>query len=216
LSRKTMEGNQRKVLVCFLVVLALWLFPKEVIAFSVQPRGGGGVVKSDQFDDSYYSQGGLDIFFYEGKYVHFFLGGESSSYTAESPFSYGAIGYSVDILAASFGLRFNVNTKGRWKPYLSLRGVAGTVEYKVTETKYSQEGCGFSGDPLLSSDFMTYSAGLGIDIGISKRFGLGIEANYTGGLPTFKVDCDNEHNYEEEIHPGDYMVGLNLALRYHF
>jgi len=202
--------NYKKVLVCFLVVLALWLLPKEVIAFSVQIRGGGGVVQ-----DSSYSQGGLDVFFYEGKYLHFFLGGESTSYTAESTFSYGAIDYSVDILAASFGLRFNVNTKGRFKPYLSLRGVAGTVEYEVREVKNSQEVCTFSGDSLLSSNFWTYSTGLGIDIGISKRFGLGIEANYTGGLPTFNVECYNE-SYEEEIHPGDYMVGLNLALRYHF
>ena len=85
----------------------------------------------------------------------------------------------------------------------------------MREIKNSQEGCTFSGDSSFSGNFLTYSAGLGMDIGITKRLGFGIEANYTGGLPVLEIEC-NEYSNQEDITPGDYFVGLNLALRYHF
>lgn len=208
-----MTGNHRRVLVCFLTVLGLLLLPKEGLGFSIQLHGGAGKVehaglyKSEEAEPSY-SQFGLDAFFYEGKYLHLFIGSEYTNYSTEDRIGNEYIKYSTEIVAATFGLRLLAPTKGKWQPYASLRGIAGRVKYDINQ--YTDRW-GTELEPTsISEYYLTLGGGLGVDIGISKSYSLGIEARIAHGPVSGKIN-----NYIE-FNRGTNMFGLNLGLRYYF
>jgi len=208
-----MTGNHKRVLVCFLTVLGLLLLSKDVLSFSIQLHGGTGKVEcaglyhSSEADPSY-SQFGLDAFFYEGKYLHLFIGSEYTNYSTEDKIGDKYIKYSTEIVAATFGLRLLAPTKGRWQPYISLRGIAGRVQYDINQYTY---WWGTELEPTsINEYYLTLGGGLGVDIGISKRYSLGIEARIAHGPATGKINDSMEFNRHT------FMLGLNLGLRYYF
>lgn len=219
-----MRGNIIKSgMVCLLSVAVLGLLPIEANAFSLQVRGGGGVLSLDREEgdgQGEYSQVGADIFFYEGRNLELFLGAENlqgTSTDAEGEFSGGAsynADYSFKYTAVTYGLRLKPALSGRWKPYLALGGVGGTADFEVT---------GIRNAVLLSKskDSATFGAGrvgLGMDVGLSTRFSLGMEANATGTWASFKavVASPATGEVKETRIDGVSTIGFSIGLRYAF
>ncbi len=208
-------------IICFLLILSLGLLT-EAGAFSLQLRSGGGRVTAVDIEDGqlFYSLG-LDMFIYEGKYLDFFVGGEYSGLKPESSISLPSWSgsfyteYSIGTTAAAFGIRLKPAMKGQWKPYLSLGGIGGRVKYSIKSLDYV-ELLSKSED---STTFIAYRGGIGTDIGLGERFSLGIEINYTGGVPAFKAIIGDRYTGEVNeiiLNENSKMIGLNLGLRYYF
>lgn len=160
-----------------LAFIWLWLLPARTIAFTIEPRIGFGVVDAKEIETGGdVIQTGLDIYFYEGRNLDLFVGAEYTSGLQHGEFSVSFVPSktSIGITAATFGIHLKPATTSRFKPYLSLGGVGGKVDYEVAagsaDTLFSR-----STD---STNFMTYRGGLGMDIGLGKRSSLG----FRGGL----------------------------------
>ena len=222
-----MRGNVKIFIICFLTIVTLGLLPEKADAFSLQIRGGawGGILGKEESVD--YFQGGLDFFIYEGRNLDLFVGAGYTDLTGKTSISFEDLPgdihphYSVEIRAGTFGIRLKPATRGRWKPYFSLGGIVGSVDYEV-----SQANNQYTGNRLLttSSDSITFSsimAGLGMDIGLGTRLSLVIEANMRGA-PTFKMVFGNTTTGEVEetqlLDGGNtmFVMDLGLGLKYSF
>lgn len=215
-----MERDRKRYIICLLAFVWIWLLPREIMAFTLEPRIGFGIL--NPIDATTASGGdiiqtGLDIYFYEGRNLDLFVGAEYTSglQHGQSSISFVPSQTSIGITAATFGIHIKPATTSRFKPYLSLGGIGGKVDYEVTAGVV---------DTLLSSstdstNFMTYRGGIGIDIGLGKRFSLGLEGGYTGPFPVFKAVIANQSTGEVKeirLFEGNSQSVFSLGIRYSF
>lgn len=216
-----MKRSLKRHIFFLLAFIWLWLLPARTMAFTLEPRVGfGQVIATNIETGGDVIQTGLDIYFYEGRNLDLFVGAEhTSTINLDTKFriSGESFGSSVEITAATFGIHIKPATSSRFKPYLSLGGIGGKVDYEA-------KGGGGSSISMLSqstdsTNFMTYRAGLGMDIGLGKRFGLGLEASYTGPFPVFKAVIANQATGEvKEIRlwEDNSQLVFSLGLLYSF
>lgn len=208
----------RVFLVCFLFIGIIGLLPIKASAFGIQVHGGGIGVSATDTEGGGGLQYGLDMFIYEGRNLDLFLGAESSNFSERTFEKYSPynVYYSFKTTAIAYGLRLKMATVGRWKPYLSLGGISGKADYEVTHVDNAVLLLSKSKD---STSFGAAKAGIGMDVGISERLSLGVEANYTYGLPVFKAVVGNQSTgsvEEIKLNRDAQMAGISLGLRYAF
>ncbi len=206
------------------MLVTLGLLPTMAEAFSLQLRGGVGEVGGRKTGS--YIQGGVDTFIYEGRLLDLFVGAEYADFNAyerlqrieiSETFVEYNFKYSWRIMDIPFGLHLKLPTKGRWKPYLALGGIAGSVYYYKVETNFENvELLSTSEDSRI---FLALRVGGGIDIGLGTRFSLGIELNDTIGVPSFNAIVSDLNTGEVTgviVNDGAHMIVFNLGLRYFF
>lgn len=218
-----MTDNVKRFTISLSAIIVLVLLSVEANAFSSQIRGGGGDADFKQGKGSY-SMIGADIFFFEGKNLELFIGGESLQSTAtnvkgKDGFSGGIYNYNSDLsfkyTGVTYGLRLKPAMSGRWRPYLALGGIGGTADYEITNIRNAV----LLSKSKDSGNFAGGRVGLGMDIGVSRRVSLGIEANYTQTSAAFKAvvaSAATGEVKEIKLIDGVSTVGLSLGLRYAF
>lgn len=220
------ENIIKSGIACLLMIVVLGSFPVVANAFSIQVRGGAGEFSTGG-EGGKYSQAGADIFVYEGRNLELFLGAESLQGTSPNVVDRGLFIYggttgtmsnaacSFKYTAVTYGLRLKPAMSGRWKPYLALGGIGGTADYEVTDVRNFV----LLSKSKDSANFVGGRVGLGMDIGISRRASLGIEANATGTTAAFKAVVASSASGEVKeikLTEGVNMFGVALGLRYAF
>ncbi|MBM4136917.1 MAG: hypothetical protein FJ241_08825 [Nitrospira sp.] len=232
-----MIGRLKWFLVCLSVLMTVGLLTTKASAFSVQLRGGTGNVAPDR-DEEHGIQAGIDVFIYEGRIIDILAGVEYTKFTAKGSLkgSDTGPGYfcnydvsyhnEVSVSAFPFGIRIKYPATERLKPYVSLQGVYGTLRSKFSDTS----GSGSSSNVYFKksindnidekTNFMAYRAGIGIDIGLGRRTSIGIEANYTDGIPDSErylyTIRSNNNDIRIKVNDNSPMIGIGLGLRYYF
>lgn len=209
----------KRYAILLLTVMALGLMAMPAKAASVLVRGGiEHITNSDENNSSIV---GADVFFYEGRRVELFVGLEQNDFkNAISPISQNQtpddVKFSLGITALDFGLRWKPAMSSRWRPYLSLGGIAGKADYKIDSNQTNKvllsTGSG-------STTFVEPRAGIGMDIGLGERWSIGVEANVTGAIPSFNaVFADYYTGQIQDVKVNDKgnMFSLLLGLRYSF
>lgn len=213
--------DMKKYIIFALAIVVMGLLPMQADAFSIQVRGGGGGWPDEQSYNSYAQESvGVDIFLYEGRNLELFFGGEHlEAITIVSDFfnsGESPADLSLKQTAVTYGMHLKPAMSGRWRPYLMLGGVSGRADFEIKNIDNNE--ISILSKTKDSTTFTAGRGGIGVDIGISQRLSLGMEANATYGVPYFKAVIGSLAYglIEEDDLGSDWYIGLNLGLRYAF
>ena len=189
----------------FLVVACLSM-ATTASALSLQIRGG-----SDSGDAGKGSNVGLNLFFYEGRSFDFFIGYDHISVSNKQTLSLatGDVQATTDATtnALLLGLRYKMQTESSWKPYLSF-GLA-RLDTELTP----QPGLEIYYEKPFEKTTSGVLLGLGVDVGISDNWSVGVEASLLTGIPYYE-----NYFFGTGLSLDSYgiVTQLDLGLRYHF
>ena len=190
-----------------IVVLCLTM-ATTASAVSLQLRGG-----TDSGDAGKGSNVGLDLFFYEGRSFDFFIGYDrisvSNKQTLSLPAPTGDVQATTDATtnALLLGLRYKMQTESSWKPYLSF-GLA-----RLNTELTPQPGLESYYEKPYEKTTTGVLLGLGVDVGISDHWSVGVEGRLLTGIPYYE-----NYYFGTGLSLDSYgiVTQLNLGLRYHF
>jgi opacity protein-like surface antigen len=190
------------------VVVSLWLavMATNAGAFSLEARVGAGIIGERSSSDISTVVVGMNAFLYEGKTVDFLVSLEQMTF--QQPLVIAATSYDFDATALilSPALRFKFNTTGTWKPFITL----GILAHKTTYDIPSDKSMFFKETERTD---LGARAGVGIDIGLTERFSLGLEYNATTGMSFYYDTLEGLYSLEN----GEATAyTANIGLRYYF
>jgi len=194
-------------MVAIVIAVASLALATTASALSLQLRGG-----TDNGDTGKGSNIGLDVFFYEGRSFDFFVGYDVISVSDKHelvPTAGPPIPATTDATttALMLALRYKMQTESSWKPYLSF-GVA-RLDTKFTH----QAGLESYYEKPFEKSSTGMRLGLGVDVGISDSWSLGLEGSLLTGVPYYE---DYYFGGGRMLDSYGIITQLNLGLRYHF
>ena len=221
----------KKHIFCLILVVAgLSFLSAEASAFSLQLRGGigeqmeSGTEKGQLSGKASGNQTGLNVFIYEGQTWDIFLGAEQvnlsgtmTDYTIAAPVE---VKHSHEITQGILGFHSKI-FQGEWiKPYFALEILAPIQASSNVEVGSPAGGGSISNLKIGKGAGLGFKAGVGIDMPITERLNIGIEALYASKPVEFSITYKKTRGGNQQIIDDSWSGGgfmdLNLTLRYYF
>ncbi len=222
----------RQLLIFRAMLLLFVLFSAKAEATSLEMRAGGGDIETmstsryNAFVQGSYKRADGLLLFNAGERADLFIGAEyDRSHEALQHFNrdplhtnperyYQYVPYSLQIRAASLGIRIKAAMAENWYFYVAPGLIAGRAAYRADLTAQplvlltSNEGV---------SRFIGGRLGVGAVVDLSEQIAIGIEATFTQSSPAFTIwvkDTTTNQVESRRINNKADMIGLMIGLHY--
>jgi Outer membrane protein beta-barrel domain len=204
-----MRAGPRVFIASVMIVAACLAMAPAASAVSLQVRAG-----TDSSDNGEGSNVALDLFFYEGRSFDFYLGYDSISASDEHSvlLTTGIARATTTARTTAFilGLRYKMQTEYSWKPYVSfgMTFLDTTFAHQPGLESYYEGPFERSTSGIL--------LGLGVDVGISNNWSLGLEGTILTGVPYYSDAILSTGSVGRALNDDGDIMQVDLGLRYHF
>lgn len=204
-----MRAGPKGFIASVMIVAACLVMAPAVSAMSLQVRAG-----TDTGDSGEGSNVALDLFFYEGRSFDFYIGYDSISASDEHSvlLTTGIVraNTTVRTTALILGLRYKMQTEYSWKPYVSF-GMT------FLNTQFShQPGLESYYEGPFERSTSGILLGLGVDVGISDNWSIGLEGAILTGVPYYSEAILSTGSVGRSLNDDGAIKQVALGLRYHF
>ena len=230
--RPHLAWRTKQLLIFRAMLLLFVLLSAKAEAASLEVRAGGGDIETmstaryNAFVQGSYRRADGLLLFNAGERADLFIGAEydrshealqhfnrDPSYTNTEK-NYQYVPYSLQIRAASLGIRIKTVMAKNWYFYLAPGLIAGRAAYRADLTAQplvlltSNEGV---------TRYVGGRLGFGAVFDVSERLALGIEASFTQTSPAFTIwvrDTTTGQVESRKINDKSDMLGIMIGLHY--